>query len=269
MIENSSLKKVSVIIPMYNSSDTILRALNSVRNQTYLGPIEIIVVNDGSTDSSQTLVEKYCQKYPDLNLLLINQINGGVSNARNSGLSRSSGEFIALLDADDEWLVEKLEIQVNCLVSNYEIDFLGCSRNDEILSILNTKITSMYKVSPKDLLIKMFPQTSTAIFKRQLFELEGGYNTSMTHGEDGELWLRYCAKSNFFYSPDSLVITGGGKPNFGYSGLSANLNKMFKGNLQILKLAKKLKVINVIEYCSFLVFYYLKYFRRILISKAR
>ena len=91
----------------------------------------------------------------------------------------------------------------------------------------------------------------------------------MTHAEDGNLWIRYCANANFFYIPDSLVITGDGKPSFGHSGLSANLTAMHKGNLFILREARNEKILNLFSYCLFWLFYEIKYFRRIILTSKR
>jgi len=105
--------KVSVIIPMYNSRDTIINALNSVKNQTAIDQIlEIIVVNDGSTDDSLILVKKYKKLNPQLPIVVFDKPNGGVSTARNKGMEITNGDWIALLDSDDEWLPHKLEVQI-------------------------------------------------------------------------------------------------------------------------------------------------------------
>ena len=104
--------KISVIIPMYNAENTILTALNSIKNQTYKCEYEVIVVNDGSLDNSKKIVEEYILENPQLTIILINQINGGVSKARNEGLKRAKGDYIALLDSDDEWLPQKVEKQM-------------------------------------------------------------------------------------------------------------------------------------------------------------
>lgn len=95
---------ISVIVPLYNKKDTIERALNSIINQT-LKPVEIIVVNDGSTDGSDGVVEGMNLRQ----LRLISQENAGVSAARNKGLKLAKCEWVAFLDADDEWLPTFLE----------------------------------------------------------------------------------------------------------------------------------------------------------------
>ena len=258
---------LSIIIPMYNSEESILRCLKSIINQTYSGCIQIIIINDGSTDSSVNIVNHFISVHNKYNILLVNQANSGVSSARNSGLKIAKGSFIALLDSDDVWLENKLEIQMNILENNPEIDFLGCSRNNEKLTIFGKKIDKLHKAKVIELLIKMYPQTSTAIFKRELFLKFGGYNENMTHAEDGNLWVRYCANSNFYYSPKSLIITGDGKPSFGHSGLSANLKAMFEGNIFIIKEAREKNLISNVLFVCFYFYYVSKYLRRILLTK--
>lgn len=99
--------KVSVIVPVYNAEKTVERCINSILGQTYKN-IELIIVNDGSTDSSAEIVNQYCQV--DKRIVLIEQENEGVSSARNQGLNRATGEWIAFVDADDY-------LDGNCLAS--------------------------------------------------------------------------------------------------------------------------------------------------------
>ena len=95
--------KVSVIIPVRNGERTISRAIESAFAQTFQGPIEVIVANDGSTDHTGDVLARYVSR-----LRIINLPPSGVSAARNAAVKASSGDYIAFLDADDEWLPEKL-----------------------------------------------------------------------------------------------------------------------------------------------------------------
>ena len=90
--------KVSVIVPVYNVEDYLARCLDSLVNQT-LKEIEIIVVNDGSPDNSQKIIDKYAKKY--LNIKAYKKENGGLSDARNYGIKKANGEYIAFIDSDD------------------------------------------------------------------------------------------------------------------------------------------------------------------------
>jgi glycosyltransferase involved in cell wall biosynthesis len=95
---------VSIVMPAYNRADTILRAIRSVQEQTYQD-WELIVVDDGSTDGTATLIEGM-----DPRMKVIRQENRGFVGARNTGLEASTGEYIAFLDSDDEWLPYHLEL---------------------------------------------------------------------------------------------------------------------------------------------------------------
>lgn len=96
---------ISVIIPLYNKAHTIVNTLNSVFNQTYQN-FEVIIVDDGSTDNGIKII---LQNYTDERIRIISQKNAGVSAARNKGIDEAKGEWIAFLDADDEWLPNYLE----------------------------------------------------------------------------------------------------------------------------------------------------------------
>src|SRR3989338_5628145 len=112
---------VSVIIPAYNVEKVIVDALDSVYAQTYR-PIEVIVIDDGSTDRTPDIVTNYIASKTnltsetnrtDIKLIYVYQKNSGPSKARNAGIKTSKGEYIAFLDADDLWMQDKLEKQIN------------------------------------------------------------------------------------------------------------------------------------------------------------
>ncbi|MEN3365124.1 MAG: hypothetical protein V7606_2398, partial [Burkholderiales bacterium] len=97
--------RVSVIVPAYNAAATIERTISSVLNQTY-SDLEILVVNDGSTDETTALVQRIAEV--DRRIKLLQKANGGLVSARNHGIAHASGEFIAPIDADDLWHPEKI-----------------------------------------------------------------------------------------------------------------------------------------------------------------
>jgi len=257
---------VSVIIPVFNSENTIEKTIQSVLNQTY-NEYEIIIVDDGSTDNSVKIVKEFIKKNPDKNIKLLTKNNGGVSSARNLGIKNACGEYVAFLDSDDEWLQDKLEKQINILYKRKDIDFIGCNRNNESIRVLFKKYNKLKKINFFDMLIKMFPQTSTVIVKKSVFDEIGMYDEKQKYAEDGNLWLRICKKKKCYMMPESLVITGGGKPNYGYSGLSSKLWEMEKGVQKNLKDMYSLKYINLIVYIFLSLFCYMKFLRRIIITK--
>ncbi|ASY76564.1 glycosyltransferase family 2 protein [Pectobacterium polaris] len=264
---------VSVVIPAYNAELTIKDCIQSVCNQRNIscGDLhEIIVVNDGSTDNTLKVLEGIKNENKEFNIVLYNKENGGVSSARNYGIKKATGDWIALLDSDDIWIEDKLSVQLNILKSSlHEIDFLGCARNNEKLFLRGKAINYLYKASVYDLLLKVFPQTSTALIRRSALLSVGMYDEEMTHSEDADLWVRICEEFNFFYHPDSLVVTGNGKLNFGQKGLSANLAKMHQGTLLLLDKCRERNVISSFRCFIYKFFYNLKYIRRVLIIKMR
>lgn len=214
---------ISVIIPVYNAEKSLEKSLISIKNQTWEGVFEIILVNDGSSDRSKTIIENYQQNHQDQNIILINQENRGVSKARNAAMKIAQGDYIALLDSDDEWLPEKTEKQMKFL-ENQNIDFITSLWNNE-------NITFPYKLHPpnklvkitlKKLLFKITGQTSTAIFKRKIFENTGFFDENQNYSEDANYWMRISEKNQMYLLPEKLVIAGNGKKSFGFSGLSAN-----------------------------------------------
>lgn len=261
---------VSVVIPMYNSENTIIRTLESVLNQSYKGDIEVIIVNDGSTDKSLEVLQNYIDKNNIKNLTIIDKKNGGVSTARNAGMHSAKGEYIALLDSDDLWLPEKLERQMVVLKSNPDIDFIGTNRNGEYFKrFLFKKFSDLTIISARLLLYKVFFVTPTVVFKTKLLNEVGLFDESQRYAEEGNFWIRFCKDNKCVLLNESLVLTGDGKPHFGHSGLSSNLKEMEKGELKNLKLAYQLEIVNMPEYLFLKAFSLLKYIRRVVIVKSR
>lgn len=254
---------------MYNSETTIISCVNSIFNQTYRGEVEIIIVNDGSKDNSKVIVEGIIQdNNSGISIELINKENGGVSSARNNGIRVARGDWIALLDSDDEWLPNKLERQMKVLLENPNIDFLGTSRNGEYLkSIFLKESNNLQKVSSKLLLVKYIYATPTVIFKKHIVNCIGLFDENQSHTEDNKFFITVCNKYNCYFLNESLVLTGGGKQHIGASGLSSNITKMEIGELNNLKYSYKINIINFAEYMVLLFFSVLRFLRRLVIYK--
>ena len=138
---------VSIVIPTYNASSTIDRCINSVINQTYKN-IEIIIINDGSTDYTEKIVSEYIKK--DNRIKLINIKNNGVSNARNTGIKYSQGKYIIFVDSDDYISKSMIEILVKArlkyntlAVCNYEIFGKNMEKVEDICNDINTDVLSI------------------------------------------------------------------------------------------------------------------------------
>lgn len=227
---------ITVVIPMYNAIDTIRAAIASVVSQTYTGVIEIIVINDGSTDGCEKIVEEIISNNKtSRKIRLINKENGGVSSARNRGVYEASSEWIALLDSDDEWLPEKLEKQVSVIVENPDVSFLGTNASDQVYPFFGKSKKRVFTLNAHQLMIKWYPYTPTILAKKKLFVDAGLFDELKRHGEDCDLWLRCLAYAEIYILNESLVEIGHGKHPFGEKGLSADLTKMFLGELRTIK----------------------------------
>lgn len=263
--------KISVIIPAYNSSLYICDALDSVYNQTALNLInEVIVINDGSTDDTLKKLEEYKKKLNNNlpELIIYDQENSGVSKSRNIGVSLSKSKWIAFLDSDDEWFENKIEYQCKVIdsVGEENIDCLGGSFENDYLKILLKKYTNLFKANIKQICIKNFPQPSTAMIKKDVFEEIGGFDINHSYAEDGEFFLKIAYLYNLYYDPKCILYFGHGKRGFGASGLSSNMKEMHAGNLRNIKTLKNNKWISNIFYIFLRIFFQLKYFRRVLIT---
>jgi glycosyltransferase involved in cell wall biosynthesis len=259
---------ISVVIPIYNSESTIIKALESVRKQNYMEGLEIIIVNDGSMDNSVDIVKQYKLKYDDMNIKIINKKNGGVAYARNAGIRESNGEFIALLDSDDEWLSNKLSV-IMPYFNNSKIDCIGSARDGKIIKIGFKSIKELTKIQPNDLVFRWNPQTSTVIFRKSIIDKIGLYNENMRYAEDCEYWLRIAQHCGFYCIPNSLVMTGNGKHYYGQSGLSGNLSAMHRGELHAISVIFTRRGISLPIYFFAKLFARLKYIKRIIVVKLR
>lgn len=255
---------ISVIIPVYNAEESIEKCLDSIKKQTWKGEFEIIVINDGSTDRSGEILENYRQKNPEMPIQLIHQENGGVSKARNAGLKIAKGDYIALLDSDDEWLPEKTDRQMKYLVNkNFRVDFITSLWNDEKVSFpYAIGGNGLVAINLNKLLFKVTGQTSTAIFKKKILENTGCFDERQRYSEDANYWMRISENNSMFLLPEKLVIAGNGKKSFGFSGLSANLKEMEKGIQKNISEMYRNKRINLLQYLFYFVFSKLKYIVR-------
>ena len=116
---------ISVVIPLYNKALTIEKCLNSVNNQTVL-PDELIIINDGSKDDSLKIVKNWIAINTKIKCQIIDQLNHGVSYSRNKGVELSNSDFVAFLDADDEWYEDFLYNMNKVILMNRNISLVTC-----------------------------------------------------------------------------------------------------------------------------------------------
>ena len=202
------MPRVSVIIPTFNRSEKVVRAVSSVLNQSFKD-FEIIVVDDGSTDNTHEALSKYTSA-----IHYIQQpYNMGVSAARNRGITSSIAPWIAFLDSDDYWLKEKLSVQMEFVHQNPHT--VAC-QTEEIW------IKNGRRVNPKKRHKKpsgnIFEQSlklclvspSSVMIKRSLFEDVGLFDETFPAAEDFDLWLRISCRHPIYLIDKGLIVKEGG-----------------------------------------------------------
>lgn len=197
--------KVSVIIPTYNRANLISRAIQSVLNQTYQD-FEIIVVDDASRDDTKIVVNNFND---DRIIYIRHEINKGGGASRNTGIKMAQGDYIGLLDDDDEWLPEKLEKQV--------IKFQDSSEEVGLIYsgfyyILEKNDTVMYEVYPTlsgnvyvELLKGCILGSPTPLIKKSSFEKAGFFDEELPGCQDWDMWIRISKYYEFDYVPEILA----------------------------------------------------------------
>lgn len=198
---------VSVIIPTYNRTRLLERALRSVLAQAKPAQ-EIIVVDDGSNDGTTAMVRAH---FPQIHYIW--QHNRGVSSARNRAIEAARGDWLAFLDSDDEWLQQKLASQERILAANPQYKIC---HTDEIWIRDGTRVNAMKKHAKAGGFIfeRCLPlcvvSPSSVLIHRSVFEEVGLFNEDLPACEDYDLWLRVCARSPVLYIDRSLIIKYGG-----------------------------------------------------------
>jgi len=199
---------ISVIVPAHNASRTILRALDSARAQGW-SPMEIIVVDDASTDGTAEIVAALSGQ--GVRLLRLQQ-NGGAARARNAGLKTANGKYIAFLDADDAWYPDKLRRQVEVLESNPAVSFVTCDSEyvEEQGRMSRPSQHACYAPSSganawKTLLAYNFVPTPTVLARRECLMRAGEFNSALPLGEDWDMWIRLALQGELAVIPEVLV----------------------------------------------------------------
>ena len=204
----NSKDKISVVIPTYNRANLLDRALKSVMAQTRTAD-EIIVVDDGSIDGTAMLIESTYKNSVEY----LCQPNRGVSSARNTGIRKAKGNWIALLDSDDEWKADKLELQLAALQKQPEYDF--CHTN-EIWIRNGKRVNAMTKHEKsggyifENCLPLCVISPSAVIIRKTVFDENGLFDEELPACEDYDFWLRYCCEKPVLYLDKPLLTKYGG-----------------------------------------------------------
>lgn len=201
---------ISVILPTYNRAFTLPRAIDSILAQTHTD-FELIIVDDGSTDDSLELLSQY--KLRDTRIKIICQENHGVSHARNRGIEMAKHDWIAFLDSDDEWLPEKLEMQMSFAHSSTDIKVI----HGEEIWIRDGKFVNPKKKHKKSggrIFSQCLPlcamSPSTIMIHKEVFYKVGLFNEEFTVCEDYELWLRITSRYDVGFIETPIIKKYGG-----------------------------------------------------------
>ncbi len=222
--------RVSVIVPAHNAAVYLPCAIDSVLGQTSRD-WEIVIVDDGSTDNTREIVDSYRPVLQD-SLLYIHQPNRGVSAARNTGMRAAQGEFIALLDADDVWLPDRLDRGLRAMDEDP-----GTALVHSRVARIDTKgsVTGQLKVEPKYLsgMIARHIYTrrahvicSTVMFRKSCLETAGWFDETMQTTEDRDLWFRIALRHKVSYINDVLAYY-----RLSPSSTTTNLERLLHGQL--------------------------------------
>ena len=198
---------VSVVIPTWNREQAVCRAIESVLKQTAQAS-EILVIDDGSSDGTAATLR---QRYPGV--VVLEQNNQGVSAARNRGIRQASGEWIALLDSDDEWLPDKLLQQSAAAEQQPDVRLI---HGDEIWIRNGVRVNAMKKhrkyggwIYPHCLPLCAISPSAT-LLRRDVFNDVGYFDESLPACEDYDYWLRFCAHEPVVYIDSHLIKKYGG-----------------------------------------------------------
>lgn len=258
---------VSVIIPAYNHEQYIEEALRSVISQSY-NNIELIVINDGSTDGTAGIIEEFVRNNSDKNIQFVNKLNEGVCKTLNKGLTMSTGDYVAFLASDDFWSKDRIETQLEFMENNVNIglvfsdawlisfntrsDFKWSDYKPGIIDYFKNGIqnTDMYTL----LLTQPIVPALTVLIRKQVL-LDVGYFDEKLVYEDFDMWLRiadkypvgYINKPLAFYRIHGTNISNDTKHMI--RGMFQTLRKHLRGAAFKGKTMFKIKIIGLLA-CS-------------------
>lgn len=187
---------VTAVIPTKNRADILSRAIDSVLNQSYKN-IELIVVDDGSEDHTSDVIKQYQEKHRLV--YLRNERSLGACRSRNSGIEKAKGEFIAGLDDDDEWHIDRISI----LLHYYDDSFACITSNDRMISSGKSVVWHKKAVITFDDLLYSNSVGNQVLARRERLIEVGGFDESLVAAQDYDLWIRLCEK----YGPVKNVKT--------------------------------------------------------------
>lgn len=262
---------VSIIIPVYNSSKTIFRCIESVvvSVEKITNDYEIICIDDGSVDDSLQKLKEIASD--NEKIIVIHQENSGAATARNKGLDLAKGNYIAFNDSDDEWLENHFEDLMNVFITHPEIDCVSGLHEAKDIKVRFIKRIEgkLYKTTLKSQLLKNYFSPPNSMLNRRIIDNGVRFNSGMRYAEEGFFfnWINNSYYACFLNTTTAQSIFH--KKAYGESGLTGNLKGMEQGELFNIRYAYKHFGIPFYFFVMTTIFSYIKYIRRILIVKFR
>lgn len=227
---------VSIIVPAYNASKYIAATILSVQKQTY-GNWELIIINDGSKDNTEEVVQPFLS---DKRISIYSQNNSGVCKARNNGFSKAKGEYIALLDADDEFWPENLEKKISALEQHPEIDWIysNLSLIDEKSELIRTKTNGRGDHVLENILLwngEVVPgPCSNLVFRKKLLDAGLAFDPEFSTAADQDFCLQLAGKYKSIFLPEALACY-----RILENSMSRNVAVMEKDHIGVYKKAER------------------------------
>lgn len=263
---NTVRPQITVLIPAYNAQRTILRALRSVIAQT-LQPIEVIVIDDGSIDNTISVVKEFShQLRPDFLKLVKLDSNHGAYHARNVGWDMASGQFLALLDSDDSWHPDKLEIQANYMVNHNELALTAhrcvCLSEDDTPPVI-PQHWNVASIAAWQLMVSYQFWTPSVMLRA---DLPYRFDPAKRYSGDRLLWIQLLL-NGYKAARLELPLAYLYKAPYGEMGLSSHLWEAEKAQLDTYTQLRKMGLLNRLQETPLKVFSLLKYVRRVWLSR--
>lgn len=271
------LPLVSIIITTHNRGDILKRAINSAINQSYKN-IEIIIVDDGSTDNTEFVVKEYIDSHPNI-YYIKHDIPKGANTARNMGIRNAKGIYVAGLDDDDEFMPQRIELLTNAYSDKYSL----IAANDILIIENKEKITNKPNIITLALMRKENVINNQILVKKDRILEIGGFDEKLAASQDYDMWIRIMKKygdafvvktplQKIYISNSVKRISTGSKKFSGYFNFYKKHKKIFTIDDKKYQLARLYRIRNKrISFSTFLTlfnFYTLKQYVRQFILKG-
>jgi glycosyltransferase EpsE len=224
--------RVVIVMSVFNESGKVSNAIGSIINQNYK-LWNLVIVDDGSTDDTNKIVQSYVDKHDNIELL-VNKINCGLAYSLNKAISNSNSEYIARMDADDVALPDRLESQIKYLNEHSEIAILGTGA--EVVRV-NGKKSTVFKPENHATILGSIEKInpffhSSVIMRRNFIESLGGYDTKCLRAQDYDLWLRGVDKFKYHNLQEVLMTYSSRNQSFKsiYYGLRVRVINAYRRN---------------------------------------